>query len=127
MKIIIGAAIIEDNKILLVRKKETWILVGGKLEDSESDLECLLRECKEELSGTELKNFRFYKSFEGISPHKKELKTVKVYFANLIDGLNKPSKEIEEAKWIDKRDLVKYNLSSITLDIVNSLKKENYL
>jgi len=52
MRIAIGAAIIEDGKILLVRKRQSWILPGGKPEPKESDIECLCREVSEELSGT---------------------------------------------------------------------------
>lgn len=35
MRIAIGAAIINDGKILLVRKKQSWILPGGKPEQKE--------------------------------------------------------------------------------------------
>jgi ADP-ribose pyrophosphatase YjhB (NUDIX family) len=56
----INAVIIEDGKILLVRKRQTWILPGGKPGINESDLECLCREIREELSGTQLDNIRYY-------------------------------------------------------------------
>ena len=38
MRTVINAAIIQDKKILLVKKKETWILPGGKPDGGESDL-----------------------------------------------------------------------------------------
>ena len=54
MRTAIGAAIINEGKLLIVRKKQSWILPGGKPEPGESDLDCLCREVGQELSGTKL-------------------------------------------------------------------------
>ncbi len=48
MKTVIdGISINKDKEILLVKKKDTWILPWGKLDIDESELECLEREIKE--------------------------------------------------------------------------------
>lgn len=125
MKVAIGAAIIEDGKILLLKKGKGWILPGGKPEPGESEIECICREVDEELSGTQLENFEYYGDFEGITPNKGYHLRARVYFANIIGELGEPSAEIEESAWVE--DSSKYVLSDITSKIVDSLIIDKYL
>lgn len=127
MRTAINAVIIQDRNLLLVRKNQTWILPGGKPELEESDLGCLCREIKEELSNTKIKDIIYYNSFEGETPHKKDILKAKVYFANLDGKLYSVRKgdTILEVNWVN--DFSKYNLSDITSKIVNSLKQDKYL
>lgn len=125
MRKAIGAAIIKDKKILLVKKGQVWILPGGKPNPGESDLECLLREIKEELSGTEAENPRYYKRFEGITPHKKDVLEVFVYFADVKGEIGRPSSEIGDRAWLDDKKV--YNLPDITVRIIDSLVKDGYI
>ena len=62
MRIAISAVIIERDKLLLVKKRNSWILPGGKIEKNEGNLECLSREVSEELSGTKICNEKFYRN-----------------------------------------------------------------
>jgi len=127
MRTAINAVIIQEQKLLLVRKNLTWILPGGKPENEEPDLECLCREMREELSGTKIKDIHFYKSFEGKTPHKGDILRAKVYFAK-IDGelyAVRNGDSISEVTWIN--DFSKYNLSDITSKIVNSLQQDRYI
>ena len=123
MRRAINAAVINDKKILLVNKKEVWILPGGKPEENESDLDCLSREVKEEL-GAGLDSIKYYGEFEGITPHKKDTLGAIVYFADII-GKPKASAEINSCEWA--KDASRYKLSDITSKIINSLRKDNYL
>lgn len=125
MRLAIDAAIIQDERILLVRKKQSWILPGGKPKSNELDLECLCREVGEELSGTEIDNIRYYGEFEGITPHKGDVLKARVYFADIKGQLRQPAAEIAAYEWIS--DTSKYNLSDITSKIVDSLRKDGYL
>jgi len=125
MREAIGAAIIEGGKILLVKKKNSWILPGGKANFGESDIDCLEREIFEELSGTKLENITYYKDFFGLSPHFGDIIKVKVYFAKIKGDLYKPSLEISASEWT--KDLNKYNLSDVTSKIIESLKTDKYL
>ena len=127
MRTAINAAIIQDNKLLLVRKKLTWILPGGKPEMGENDLECLCREIDEELSGTQIKDIYFYNQFEGKTPHKGDVLRAKVYFANIDGQLYsvRDGDSISEVQWVN--DFSKYNLSDITSKIVNSLQQDKYI
>jgi len=127
MRTAINAAIIQDDKLLLVRKKLTWILPGGKPEIGETDLECLCREIDEELSGTQIKDIHFYNQFEGKTPHKGDALRAKVYFANIDGQLYsvRDGDSISEARWVN--DFSQYNLSDITSKIVNSLQQNKYI
>ena len=124
MRIAINAAIIQDGKLLLVRKKKTWILPGGKPEPEENDFECLCREIDEELSGTKLSNIQYYGDFTGQTPHREDILRAKVYIAN-IDGELYQVREgdsISEVNWVE--DFSQYKLSDITSKIVNSLMQD---
>lgn len=134
LAIVINAAIIEDNRILLVGKKygpeiEHLILPGGKKEAGESDLECLTREVGEELSGAKIKiNPANYKSFRGATPSGKKA-LVKVYFVELINGREiKNSNEISSVLWAEYNLAIhRRNLSDITRAILNALHEDKYL
>ena len=125
MRTAIGAAIIDDGKILLVRKKQSWIFPGGKPESNESDIECLCREVGEELSGTQLDKIRYYGNFEGRTPHTRDILRVRVNFADIKGELFKPAAEIGAYAWA--KDPNKYNLSDITSKIIDSLTIDGYL
>ncbi len=123
MRKAIDAAIIRDGKLLLVRKRETWILPGGKPEEGETDLECLAREIKEE-TGIVAEDFSYYREFRGISPHKRDEITVRVYLAT-GEGDPQPSAEIGACKWVDNLDAI--TLSELTEKIIRSLQENGYL
>ncbi len=125
MRIAINAAIIENGKILLARKNQSWILPGGKPESNETDLECLCREVGEELSGIQLNNIRYYREFEGITPYKGDVLKARVYFADILGKIFPPAAEIIAYDWVG--DKSRYNLSDITFKIVDSLIKEGYI
>jgi len=98
VKKVVALATIEKGKILLVRKDGFWILPGGKVENNETDIECLFREFKEELPEVKVQEVKFYKEFQGISPIKKELMLLKVYLGK-VTGKIFPSAEIDKAVW----------------------------
>ena len=127
MRIAISAVIIEDGNLLLVRKKNSWILPGGKTEADESDLQCLSRELGEELSGTKIYNEKFYGSFKGRTPHRGDVLEARVYFADINGELRgvRNGDSISESAWA--RDFANYNLSDITSKIVDSLKNDGCL
>jgi len=124
MRKVIVAAVIKNKKILLAKKKETWMLPGGKPEQGESDLECLCREISEEMSGSQLKPISFYGNFQGTSPHKGDIVDVYVHFATITGNL-KPSREISDVRFVE--DFNNYALSESSLKIISSLRNDGYL
>ena len=125
MRTAIGALIIKAKQLLLVRKKDIWILPGGKLKDGETDLECLIREIKEELSGTQICNARQYMEVKGTSPHKGDAVKAVAYFVDLKGELYSPSAEICESKFFG--DTNGYKISNITSIILEYLIYDGYL
>ena len=123
----INAIIFNKSKeVLVVKKKNVWILPGGKPKEGENPLETLSREVKEELSGTEICNTKPYLSFGGeITPHSKKPLRVEVYFADLVSSLGNPSAEILDARYVPLS--AKLNFSDITWNILKYLRKEGYL
>src|SRR3990167_6612101 len=95
----IRLVVIEDKKLLLVRKRDSWILPGGKPNEDEGGLECLLREIKEELQAEAIIG-NFYDSFTGTISHKKNPWTEVIYFGK-IKGIIYPSTGIYDLnKWL---------------------------
>lgn len=125
MRTAISAAIIEKEKLLVVEKNQTWMMPGGKLNADESDLECLIRKIGEDLSGTKIKNIKYFTEFYGITPHKKDIIKIKVYFADINGNLNSPSNEIKKYDWTGNK--YKKNLSDITIQVMENLIKEGYI
>jgi len=125
MRKAINLVVITKKGILLVKKKQTWILPGGKSDFKEElDEQVLNREFSEELPLIKIKINKFYKSISGITPYKGDELEAKVYFGELI-GTIKPSAEINDAKYI--KNFQDYNLSDITKKIIDSLIKDKYL
>lgn len=100
---------LKDGKILstLSKGKSTYYIPGGKREGNESDIETLVRECKEELT-IDIKedSVKYYGTFEAQADGKAEGILVKMtcYIAE-FKGEIKPSSEIQEIKWLDYSDL----------------------
>ncbi len=120
---------IKDKKILstLSKGKDTYYLPGGKREESESDEETLIRECKEELTIDINKNtIKYYGTFEAQAHGKAEGILVKMtcYTAE-IDGKIQASSEIEEIKWLNYKDIDK--ISPVDKLIFNDLYKKGLI
>ena len=126
MNTAICAAVIQYGQLLIVEKKNIWILPGGKPKLGENDFSCLRREVAEELSGTKIVVGNYYKFFKGITPHKKDELVAKVYFASLDGLLGNPSNEINSFAWMRYDEKSRYALSLITSDIVEALHSDKY-
>ncbi|MEX0881621.1 MAG: NUDIX domain-containing protein [Candidatus Saccharimonadales bacterium] len=101
----VALAYFKDGKIMVVRdnkNEEVFILPGGKIEEGESDLECLEREVKEELS-VDIKpgSAKFIHAFLGPA-HGKDgtLLDVRLYQAEFT-GEPTPTEEIVEIDYFD--------------------------
>jgi ADP-ribose pyrophosphatase YjhB (NUDIX family) len=127
MKNVIDGAYILDKRILLVRKKDTWILPGGKVEEIESENDCLKREFKEELPHIQIFIKGFYKAFSGITPFTKSEVLVKVFFIEVIGEDISSSAEISGSQFFTKEELSLIKISDITKEILDDLEKDGYL
>ena len=115
----------EEKGILLVKKRDVWVLPGGKVEGKESYKNCLLRKIKEELPDLTVHNLSLIeKKFTGITPHSE--KPVKTYvFTGKTIGSLETNHEMNEAKWATiPTDLI---LSEVTSQIIGHFYCNGFL
>jgi 8-oxo-dGTP pyrophosphatase MutT (NUDIX family) len=101
--IVPAKAVPSRAKILIVRSDKGWSLPGGKREGSESPIETLARELKEEMRMVEDVDIQFDVRALNIDQDVLYIGTVKKKFE-----LKVPFNEIQEFKWIDPMALIKY-------------------
>ena len=119
--------LIVDRKTLMVRKGIYYIFPGGKLKPGESDEECLTREIKEELSGTEIKVKDYYGPFTGLTPNSKVMLESRKYFYKLKGKLGNPSAEINRSIFVNSSDIKDLNLTEISKKTLEALIKDNLI
>ena len=100
----VGAAIIKDKKVLVVRKKshadDEYYMAGGKMEGEETQRETLERELKEELD-VEVTQVEYLGSFEDIAVFEQKPIVIHAYHVNVKKEPSAQS-EIKEYAWIDR-------------------------
>lgn len=105
---VVGTIFLKDNKILIdkPRKRPTYQMIGGGVEDGETTLEAAVRECHEELGSNAIfdeSKIDFLMDFEEIAtsdPSKKIHFYVYIYDGEL-EGELETSEEIESFLWYD--------------------------
>jgi 8-oxo-dGTP pyrophosphatase MutT (NUDIX family) len=99
-----AAIIIQDRKLLVARKAGTALFIspGGKMEERETQIECLRREVHEEL-GVKVKEAIYFGSFTRPAAFDDGLVTVHAWLTS-VEGQSTPKSEIEELRWITGAD-----------------------
>ncbi len=126
MRTAINALCIRANQVLLLRKKQTWILPGGKPEAGEDDLSCLVRENSEEVPGAVFRIGELFGEFTGITPHSQTELTARVYLAE-VDGDLSPGAEISESRFCAREEFNQLSISEITKKILNTAIETGHL
>jgi 8-oxo-dGTP pyrophosphatase MutT (NUDIX family) len=113
----IALLVIRDKRVLMARNKdrEFFYMPGGKRDDGETDVQCLVRECREEL-GIEVdpKTAHLYGVYSAFAYADKPCARLTIYQAN-FSGTPTPSSEVEELGWIGYEDRKKAIGSGRTL------------
>ena len=104
---------IANGRVLLLLKKETWILPGGKHEGCETDQACILRECSEEIPEAEVTIGEHIGNFCGITPNNGRM-IVSSAYRGTVAGSVIPGAEINDNCWITKSELDDIPVSEIT-------------
>jgi len=120
MKQVVGTLFFKDGKLLIdkPRKRPTFQMVGGSVEEGETILEAAIRECYEELGDKAIfdsSKIKFLMEFDEIATSDPNLKihmNVFVYEGELTGELT-TSDEIESFMWFGVNDDI--NLLSNTL------------
>ena len=120
---VVGTMFFKDNKLLIdkPRKRPTYQMIGGRVEENETPLEAAIRECHEELgeeaifdhNSLELvMEFDEIATSDGVTP----IHFYVYKYNGLLDGELTTSEEIEKFLWYEP---------SIGTDILsNTLKNE---
>ena len=128
MEQVVNMIVIQKDRLLVTRIREGdwWTLPGGRVEEGESKEIAIRRESREELPNITILKPVPYKEFLGITPHSKVEITVNTFFAD-VKGSIEPGAELTGSKWADSILLEKLNLTTITKNIIKSLKNDGYL
>lgn len=126
----IGVAILKDKKILLARdyrQEKKFYIPGGKIEQGESEIECIKREIMEELSSrVDEKSVNFINEFTGPAHGwENTLVHIKLYSVKLLDE-PKPSREIAEIRYFDS-SISEENITETGALIFPFLIQEGYI
>ena len=122
MRQIANLLFIKHDEILLVKKKNLWILPGGKIRRRKSGLESLEKEIGEELN-TRIFIGNFYKSFSRINFFGRDFLEVKTYFGSFIKNMTSLN-ETGDIRFVS--DAYEYPVSGITKKIIDSLGRDGY-
>ena len=136
---VVGTMFFDGQKLLIdkPRKRNTYQMIGGKVENGETQLEAAIRECREELGEKAIfdKNlFKLVMDFEEIAtsdPSKKIHMNIFRYNGELQGELT-TSEEIEKFMWFginDDRNLLSNTLKNevVPYCIKNGLIKESQI
>ncbi|HVS84853.1 MAG TPA: NUDIX hydrolase [Gaiellaceae bacterium] len=99
-----GGLVVRDGRVLLVHrpKYDDWTLPKGKAEPGEDDLECALREVREE-TGLACEPLRELPSTEYRDAHDRP-KRVRWWLMRAAGGAFEPNEEIDEIRWLEPAD-----------------------
>ncbi len=120
---VVGTMFFKDNKLLIdkPRKRSTYQMIGGKVEDNESPIEAAIRECHEELGSNVIfdeNSFELILEFDeiatsdGVTP----IHFYVFQYTGVLSGTLQVSEEIKSFLW--------YNSSFGTDILSNTLKNE---
>ena len=141
---VVGTIFIKDNKILIdkPRKRETYQMIGGRIEKGETPLEAAIRECHEELGNKALfsdDKFELVMNFDEIATSDPNLHIHFYVFKynGDLEGELTISEEIESFLWYEssmgnemlsntlKNEVVPYCIEqSLIYDLNNNKKKK---
>ena len=120
---VVGTMFFKDNKLLIdkPRKRLTYQMIGGKVEEGESILDAAIRECHEELGDKAIFDhelFELVMEFDEIatSDGKTQIRFYVFKYNGNLQGELTTSEEIEAFKW--------YNSKEGTDILSNTLKNE---
>lgn len=97
-------ALFNNKKILMAKgdSKDVFFFVGGGVEEGESDIDCLIREVREEI-GCELdkKTIRFLAEFEDVAHGRENMVVQLPFFTAEFIGEPTPAGEVDELAFLD--------------------------
>ena len=108
---VVGTMFFKDNKLLIdkPRKRNTYQMIGGRVEDGETPIEAAIRECHEELGNEaffDTSLIELVMEFDEIatSDGKTPIHFYVFKYNGILEGSLNTSEEIESFKWYESSD-----------------------
>lgn len=108
---VVGTMFFKDEKLLIdkPRKRPTYQMIGGRVEEGETPLEAAIRECHEELGEEAIFDSNLIElvmEFDEIatSDGKTPIHFYVFKYNGYLEGKLNTSEEIENFKWYDSKD-----------------------
>ena len=108
---VVGTMFFDNNKLLIdkPRKRQTYQMIGGRVEDGETPLDAAKRECHEELGNNAIFDetlFELVMEFDEIatSDGKTPIHFYVFKYNGILKGELTKSEEIEDFKWYEVLD-----------------------
>lgn len=131
---VVGTIFIDDDKILIdkPRKRNTYQMIGGRVEIGETPLLAAIRECHEELGDKavfdenrlmQIMEFDEIATSDGVTP----IHFYVFKYDGILEGDLSLSDEIEEFKWYDTsmgEDILSNTLKN---EVIPYCKKQNWI
>ena len=123
---VVAALIENDNKVLLARRSTgdinvlgKWEFPGGKVEPDENEFDAIEREIKEEFELT-IKAKEFL--INNICEYPTKVVDLRLYKCDYVSG-EFNLHDHSEYKWVDKGELLKYDLAPADIPLAEYVKK----
>ena len=108
---VVGTMFFNDNKILIdkPRKRPTYQMIGGRVEDNETPLQAAIRECHEELGDNAIFDENLFElvmefdeiaTSDGVTP----IHFYVFKYNGILEGTLSISEKIEKFKWYSSED-----------------------
>lgn len=123
---VVGAAIIDDNKVLAMQRSDQmtlsglWEFPGGKIEVGETEEDALIREIREELdTNIEIIDYLDEASYD----YSFGTVRLKVYTAKIISG-QITLKEHNDKKWLKADELSTIDWAPVDIPLLKALESK---
>ena len=121
---VVGAAILEGDRLLAARRLEPpelaggWELPGGKVDRGETDEQALVRECREELGVL----IRLLDRVGSDWPMGTTA-MLRVWTAEVVDGTPQPLEDHSELRWLEPEQWYDVEWLAADLPVVRALEQ----
>ncbi len=122
---VVGTMFFKDKRLLIdkPRKRPTYQMIGGRVEEGETPLEAAIRECHEELGSDALFDnnlFELVMEFDEIatSDGKTPIHFYVFKYNGILEGKLNTSEEIENFKWYNSSDGVEILSNTLKNEVV---------
>lgn len=131
---VVGTMFFKNEKLLIdkPRKRQTYQMIGGRVEEGETPLEAAIRECHEELGDEAIfdsKLIELVMEFDEIatSDGKTPIHFYVFKYNGLLEGKLNTSDEIEKFKWYESSDGTDILSNTLKNEVVPYCLKKNLI